>query len=76
MNNRIKEIALETLKKVPVPAERENFDKWIDSYLLEYSRTLIFECSDVIRESARKYGDETQVILKSTAVDVLDHFGL
>ena len=74
MNNRIKEIALETLKKVPV--DQENFEKWIDSYLLEYSRTLIFECSDVIRESARKYGDETQVILKSTAVDVLDHFGL
>jgi hypothetical protein len=74
MNKRISEIAHETLKKVPV--DRDNFEKWIDAYLLEYSRTIIFECSDVVRESAKKYGDETQVILKSTAVDVLDHFGL
>lgn len=74
MNNRIKEIALKTLEKVPV--DKDNFEKWIDSYLLEYSRTLIFECSDVVRESAKSYGAETQVILKSTAVDLLDHFGL
>lgn len=74
MNNRINEIAQETLKKVPV--DSSNFEKWIDSYLLEYSRTLIFECSDVVRESAKAYGAETQVILKSTAVDLLDHFGL
>lgn len=76
MNNRIKEIAMDTLKKVPLPSDQSNFDKWIDAYLLEYSRTLIFECSDVVRESAKNYGDEMKVILKSTAVDVLDHFGL
>lgn len=74
MNNRVKEIAMETLTKVPV--DKANFEKWIDAYLVEYSRTLIFECSDVVRASAKSYGEETQVILKSTAVDVLDHFGL
>lgn len=74
MNDKIKELAMKTLEKVPV--DQANFEKWIDAYLLEYSRTLIFACSDVVRESAKKYGDEMQIVLKSTAVDVLDHFGL
>ena len=74
MNERIKEIAQSTLKKLPV--DSKNLEKWLDDYLIEYSRALIFECSDVVRENAKNYGDEMKIILKSTAVDVLDHFGL
>ena len=74
MNERIKQIAQETFKKLPM--DNKNPEKWLDQYLIEYSRTLIFECSDVIRENAKNYGDEMKIILKATAVDVLDHFGL
>ena len=74
MNNRIKEIATATLKKVPLRVN--NFDSWLDEYLIEYSRAIVFECSDVVRESAKEQEDDKKVLLKSTAVDVLDHFGL
>lgn len=74
MNNRIKEIATETLKKVPF--NMNNFEKWMDAYLIEYSRAVIFECSDVVRERAKDWEGDKQMVLKSTAVDVLDHFGL
>ncbi len=74
MNERIKQIAQETFKKLPMDNKKP--EKWLDQYLIEYSRTLIFECSDVIRENAKNYGDEMKIILKATAVDVLDHFGL
>ena len=74
MNNKIKEIATDTLKKVPFNAG--NFEKWMDDYLIEYSRALIFECSDVVRERSKDWEGEKQMVLKSTAVDILDHFGL
>lgn len=74
MNNRIKEIVQETFKSLPMDNAKP--DQWIDKFVLEISRKIIFECSDVVRESAKNYGDETKVILKATAVDVLDHFGL
>ena len=74
MNTIIKEIATNTLKKVPFRVN--NLDAWMDEYLIEYSKALVYECSDAVRESAKKYTDENQVILKAVAVDVLDHFGL
>ena len=74
MNEKIKEIATNTLKKVPLRIN--NFDAWLDDYLIEYSRAIIFACSDVVRESAKEQSEEKKVLLKSTAVDVLDHFGL
>lgn len=75
MNNKIKEIAMETLKKVPLRVDK--FEAWMDEYLIEYSRALIFKCSDVVRESAKEQEqDEKKVLLKATAVDILDHFGL
>lgn len=74
MNQRIKEIAQETFKSLPMDNAKP--EQWIDNFVLELSRKLIFECSDVVRESAKNYGEETKVILKATAVDVLDHFGL
>lgn len=74
MNSRIKEIAQETFKKLPMDNTKP--DEWLDSFIIELSRKIIFECSDVVRESAKKCDDSTKVILKATAVDVLDHFGL
>ena len=74
MNNKIKEIATGTLKKVPF--NMGNFEKWMDDYLIEYSRALVFECSDVVRAKARNLDGNEEMLLKSTAVDVLDHFGL
>ena len=74
MNNRLKEIATTTFHKVPM--DKKDAEKWLDEFIIEYSRALIFECSDVVREAAKQYTDETKIVLKSTAVDVLDHFGL
>jgi hypothetical protein len=74
MNNKIKEIAIDTFKKVPFNAG--NFEKWMDDYLIEYSRALVFECSDVVRERSKDWEGDKQMVLKSTAVDILDHFGL
>ena len=74
MNQRIKHIVQETFKSLPMDNTKP--EEWIDKFVLEVSRKLIFECSDVVRKSANNYGDEMKIILKATAVDVLDHFGL
>lgn len=74
MNNRLKEIATATFNKMPM--DKKDPEKWLDEFIIEYSRALIFECSDVVREAAKEFNDETKIVLKSTAVDVLDHFGL
>ena len=75
MNNRIKEIAQETFKKIKVDASRP--DIMIDTYVIELSKALVFECSDVLREKAKSETDPvSQAVLKVAAVDMLDHFGL
>ena len=74
MNEQIKRIATETYKQIPMGNKKP--DAWLDEFIIEYSRKLIFECSDVVRENAKTQDEATKTILKSTAVDVLDHFGL
>jgi hypothetical protein len=74
MNEKIKDIAKETLKKVPLRTDK--FDEWLDDYLIAYSRSIIFTCSDVVRDSAKDQEADKKLLLKSTAVDVLDYFGL
>ena len=75
MNNRIKEIAQKTFKSIKVDTTRP--DVMIDTYVLELSKALIFECSDVLREKAKNESDPVgQALLKVAAIDVLDHFGL
>lgn len=74
MNTQIKQLAQETLKKVPFRANTP--DEWLNEYLVEYSRALIFACSDVVRDTAKEHEGDKKILLKSTAVDVLDHFGL
>ena len=75
MNNRIKEIAQETFKKIKIDPNRP--DIMIDNYVIELSKALVFECSDVVREKAKAETDPVcQAMLKVTAIDMLDHFGL
>jgi hypothetical protein len=74
MNNKIKEIATATQTKVLF--NMNNFEKWMDAYLIEYSRAVIFEFSDVVRERSKEWEGDKQMVPKSTAVDILDHFGL
>lgn len=76
MNNRIKEITKQVHEKVSQSHSTQKPAEWLDAFILELSRTIIFECSDVVRNDAKNYSQETQIILKSTAVDILDHFGL
>lgn len=71
---RIKEIAEKTFKSLP--SDNANPEKWIDAFVLAYTRAILFEATDVIREKAKEYNNETGIILKSTAIDVLDHFEL
>lgn len=74
MNTRIKEIAEKTFKSLPVdnnkPAEA------IDAFIIAYTKAILFEATDVIREKAKGHPQEVGTVLKATAIDVLDHFGL
>jgi hypothetical protein len=72
--NKIKQIATETFNKLPM--DQNNPDKWIDAFVLEYTRAILFEATDVIRSKAREHEPEVATVLKATAIDVLDHFGL
>jgi len=73
--NKIKQIATETFNKVPV--DQSNPEKWIDTFVIEYTRAILFEATDLIREKAKETTDEsTSNALKVVAIDVLDHFGL
>lgn len=71
---RIKEIATKTFESIP--QDPKNPEKWIDAFVIAYTRAILFEATDVIRERAKEYSNETGIILKSTAIDVLDHFEL
>jgi len=71
---RIKEIAEKTFKSLPIdnnkPAES------IDRFIMAYTRAILFEATDVIREKAKEHEGEIGTVLKATAIDVLDHFEL
>jgi len=73
--NRIKEIATKTFNSIP--QDPKNPEAWIDNFVLAYTRAILFEATDVVREKARETSDEsTSNALKAAAIDVLDHFGL
>lgn len=72
-HERIKTIAKATWESLP---EEKDMEKLIDSFVLAYTRALLFEATDVMREKAKEHSNETGTILKATAIDVLDHFGL
>jgi hypothetical protein len=77
MNKRIKELALksfETIKSKNLDAT--NMEAWIDAYVLEMTRNVVFSCSDIVREEAKNAEPEVARALKVAAVDMLDKFGL
>ena len=78
MNKRTKELAhktYETVKNNPkLSVERR--EEWLDAYVLELTRNIVFACSDVIREKAKEASPEVSNALKVAAIDMLDEFGL
>jgi hypothetical protein len=73
--NRIKEIATKTFNSIP--QDPKNPELWIDSFVIAYTRAILFEATDVVRESAKSESDpQISNALKVAAIDVLDHFGL
>jgi hypothetical protein len=72
--NRIKEIATSTFKSLPMDNNKP--EQWIDNFVLAYTKAILFEATDVIREKAKEHPNEVGTVLKATAIDVLDHFGL
>ena len=78
MNQKIKQLAMkayETVSNNPKidPTKQE---AWLDAYVLELSRNIVFACSDVVREQAKQATPEVARALKVAAVDMLDEFGL
>lgn len=76
MNTRIKDIATETFATVNSSSSGKNAEQIIDAFVIAYTRAILFEATDVIREKAREHPQEVGMVLKATAIDVLDHFGL
>jgi len=72
--NRIKEIATKTFKELPLDGSKP--EEAIDQFVMAYTRAILFEATDVIREKAKEHEGEISTALKATAIDVLDHFGL
>lgn len=72
--NRIKEIATKTFQSLP--PNQSNPEKWIDDFVLAYTKAILFEATDLIREKAKEHEGEISTVLKATAIDVLDHFGV
>jgi hypothetical protein len=78
MNKLIKELALKTYETVSnnPKIDRTKTEAWLDAYVLELTRNVVFACSDVIREQAKTAPPEVSKALKVAAVDMLDEFGL
>ena len=74
MNEHIKRLAKEAYEKVPMGNKQP--DVWLDEFIIEYSRKVIFECSDVVRASAKNKPEDIKGILRASAVDILDHFDI
>ena len=74
MSKLIKKIATETFNKLPMDQSKP--EQWIDNFVVEYTRAVLFEATDVIRTKAKDYDADTGIVLKATAIDVLDHFGV
>ena len=74
MNEKIKQIATETFKKLPTNGASP--EQWIDTFVIQYTRAILFEATEVIRSNAKDHDPDQAMLLKATAVDVLEHFGL
>ena len=78
MNKLTKDLAIKTFETVRMSTKFDlsTFDTWLDTYVMELTRNVVFKCSDIVREAAKEADPETAKLLKSVAVDVLDEFGL
>ena len=74
MKQIVKQIAEKTFKSIPMDNNKP--EEWIDSFVLAYTKAVLFEATDVIREKAKEHEGEIGTVLKATAIDVLDHFGV
>jgi glutamyl-tRNA reductase len=72
---KIKEIATKTFQSLP--PDQKNPEQWIDNFVLAYTKAILFEATDLIREMAKETeSPEVSNALKIAAIDVLDHFEL
>jgi hypothetical protein len=78
MNKLTKDLAMKTFDTVRsnTKIDPKNMEGWIDEYVLELTRNIVFKCSDIVREAAKNAEPELARSLKATAVDMLDEFGL
>ena len=78
MNKLTKDIAMKTYESVRSNSniDAKNIEGWIDAYVLELTKNVVFACSDVVREAARDEDPTLARALKAAAVDMLDKFGL
>lgn len=77
MNKRIKDLAVKSFENIKSKnIDVTNMEAWIDAYVLEMTRNVVFACSDVIREEAKTAEPEVAKALKVAAIDMLDQFGL
>lgn len=78
MNRKIKHLANKAFETVKNDSsiDSKKLDLWIDAYVLELTKNVVFACSDVIREKAKEASPEVSNALKVAAVDMLDEFGL
>ena len=77
MNKRIKELALKSFESVKnTNIDSSNMEAYIDAYVLEMTKNVVFACSDVVREQAKTAEPAVAKALKVAAVDMLDEFGL
>jgi hypothetical protein len=52
-------------------------EQWIDAYVLELTRAVVVQCSEVVRQDAKAAASDTaRVALKLSAVNILERFGL
>ena len=71
---KIREIATKTFQALPMDNTKP--EKWIDEFVVAYTKAILFEATDIMREVAKEHPQEISTVIKATAIDVLDHFGL
>ena len=74
MKQIVKQIAEKTFKSIPMDNNKP--EEWIDSFVLAYTKAILFEATDVMRESAHGESPEVNKAMKVAVIDVLDHFGV
>ena len=72
----IKRLAKEVFDKVSATNPGIGPEGMIDAFVLEYTKAVLFEATDVMRKSAADESPEVSKAMKVAVVDVLDHFGV